>query len=87
MLQISLSSLLSRKPVHLYTNGCTAYGYPILTHLQIQEREPPPALVDDTGGILEGAQCSATQQCCGGTVNGRCLGQCIAQNRSCSGAP
>ncbi len=42
MLQISLSSLLARTPVHVWTNGCTSYGHPILTQIQIQEREPPP---------------------------------------------
>lgn len=85
MLQISLSSLLSRKPVHVYTSGCTSYGYPILTHLQIQEREPPPpAPGGGTGSDVEGEVCSANQQCCGGTVNGRCLGGCAPRNRSCN---
>ncbi|MGI9332160.1 MAG: hypothetical protein ACR2RL_03295 [Gammaproteobacteria bacterium] len=40
MLQISLSSLLSRKPVHVYTSGCDGNDYPILSTIQIQEREP-----------------------------------------------
>jgi hypothetical protein len=86
MLQISLSSLLSRQAVHVYTAGCTSYGYPILTHLQIQEREPPPAVVDDGGGTSKVSN-APHAEVLRGTVNGRCLGQCIAQNRVCSGAP
>lgn len=41
MLQIALSSLLSRKPVHVVTVGCDIHGYPILAQIQIQEHLPP----------------------------------------------
>jgi len=42
MLQISLSSLLARMPVHVYTYGCDQDGYPIIAQIQVQERQPPP---------------------------------------------
>lgn len=48
MLQIALSSLLSHKPVHVYTSGCDN-GYPILTQIQIQEREPESGGSTGTG--------------------------------------
>jgi len=79
MLQISLSSLLSRKPVHVWTNGCTSYGHPILTQIQIQEREPPPPPPPPPP-----EPCTATQQCCGFVnLDGTCNGQCWPSNNPC----
>lgn len=37
MLQIALSSFLSRKQVYITTNGCTASGYPILTNVMVAQ--------------------------------------------------
>jgi hypothetical protein len=36
-MQIALSSFLSKKKVYVWTAGCTSYGYPILTKLQLQQ--------------------------------------------------
>jgi hypothetical protein len=85
MLQIALSSLLARAPVHVYTEGCDADGYPILAQLQIQEREPPappPPPAPPTQPPPK--RCTTTQKCCG-SVNpdGTCNGQCWPRNNPC----
>ena len=36
-MQVALSSFLSKKEVYIWTNGCTSYGYPILTKIQLQQ--------------------------------------------------
>jgi hypothetical protein len=84
MMQISLSSQLSRSPVHVFTSGCTSSGHPILTQIQIQEREPPAAPITTPGGGQRGVECSSAQQCCGGTLNNRCVGQCILKTQTCN---
>ncbi len=83
MLQISLSSLLSRMPVHVYTNGCDADGYPILSQIQIQEREPAPTPTP-TNPSQPGCVVPSGGRCCGIVVNGRCQGQCIGPGQVCN---
>jgi len=82
MMQISLSSLLARMPVHVYTNGCDADGYPVLTQIQIQEREPP-APAPPTNPTEPTCTVPSGGRCCGTMVNGRCQGQCVGPNQSC----
>jgi hypothetical protein len=82
MLQISLSSLLTRMQVHVYTDGCDASGYPILTQIQIQEREPTPTPTP-TPTPQPGCVVPAGGRCCGNLVNGLCQGQCVGPNQSC----
>jgi hypothetical protein len=36
-LQMSLASFLSKKKVYVETTGCTNYGYPIMTKLQLEQ--------------------------------------------------
>ncbi len=36
-MQVALSSFVAKKQVHVWTDGCTSYGYPIMTKLQMQQ--------------------------------------------------
>jgi hypothetical protein len=88
MLQISLSSLLSRMPVHVWTEGCNSGGYPIITQMQVQEREPaqppqstPPKPSADPNA--PGCVVPDGGRCCGMIVNGRCQGQCVGKDQHC----
>jgi hypothetical protein len=80
MLQIALSSLLARAPVHVYMEGCDADGYPILAQIQIQEREPPPP---PSPPPVPTRVCRPNQKCCGTLVGNRCEGSCISGTQVC----
>jgi hypothetical protein len=36
-LQMAMASFLSQAGVHVWTSSCTAYGYPVLIQLQLQQ--------------------------------------------------
>jgi len=36
-LQMAMASFLSQASVNVWTSGCTAYGYPVLIQLQLQQ--------------------------------------------------
>ena len=36
-MQIALTSFVAKKQVYITTSGCTSYGYPIMTGLQLQQ--------------------------------------------------
>lgn len=81
MLQIALSSLLARTPVHVYTEGCDEGGYPILAQIQLQERQPPSSPPPPPPPAR---RCTSTQKCCGNVnPDGTCDGQCIPRNNPC----
>jgi hypothetical protein len=83
VLQIALSSLLARTPVHVWTEGCDG-NTPILTQIQIQERQPPPP---PTVPPQQPKRCSNAQQCCGPGTRDACEGVCWPANRTCPDNP
>ena len=82
VLQIALSSLLARSPVHVWTEGCDG-NTPILTQIQIQERQPPSS-TGTSPGTQTGQRCAANHKCCGVEIGGICEGTCKRRELSCS---
>ena len=90
MLQIALSSLLARAPVHVYTKGCDAQQFPIFTQIQIDERKPPPPAPPPAppSKSEKELRCAKGKICCGGanpdgTCSTTCLPNTSANRKNC----
>ena len=84
-LRIAVTSFVTKKPVHVWTSGCsTPAGYPIMTKIQVQQDVPYVyhSVVDTNQ--LNWPKCTTGNRCCG-TIDtqGRCHGTCIPNNRQC----
>lgn len=87
-LRIAATSFVTRSPVHVWTSGCTPYGYPILTAIQIQETyTPPPAC--SAGYKSCGNTCIPTAQVCCPSGQRYCpnVGRCAISSQPCPTTP